>query len=83
MYKVKILIKPAESEEDEQRYKIQYTKANDILGLSKAPVIVYGNVFKLTTLQTVADLNDSKTIFDVWTNSDLTAKLEISKDTEE
>lgn len=83
MFKAKILIKSAESEADEQRYKIQYTKANDILNLSKAPVIVYGNVFTSTILQTVVDLNDLKTIVDVWTDSDLTAKLEISKDIED
>lgn len=83
MYKVKIVIKSAESEADEQRYKIQYTKANDILNLSKAPVLVYGNIYTSTIIQTTVDVNDLRTMLDVWINSDLTAKFEISKDIED
>ena len=83
MYKIKIVIKPAENEADEKRYKAQYIKADDVLRLSDNEVIVYGNVFTSTIIQTTATLNDLKTIVDKWTGSDLIANMEISKDIED
>lgn len=83
MYKIKIVINAVKSEEDEKRYKAQYTKANDILKLSDNEVLVYGNIYTSTIVQTTATQNDLKIIVDMWTDADLSANMEISKDVEE